>query len=142
MTVANEGARFVLIGGLSGQLAASGTGRASPVTLDSTQIVLKRISLKGYSADDDPDAREEWPARLAAWLKTGDIHIAHTLIEGLDQAPAALEAAAAVSIWAPSSSGFDLDDAGFEIGRDRYAAMAVFHGRLDVAGSVTPADMR
>ena len=95
VTVANEGARCVLIGGLSGQLAASGTGRASPVTLDSTQIVLKRISLKGYSADDDPDAREEWPARLAAWLKTGDIHIAHTLIEGLDQAPAALEAAAA-----------------------------------------------
>jgi NADPH-dependent curcumin reductase CurA len=56
---ARTGARFVLVGALSGQLAASGPGRTAPVQLDSFDLLLKRITMRGYSADDDPEARGE-----------------------------------------------------------------------------------
>lgn len=88
--VAREKARFVIMGTLSGQLAAAGTGRTAPVTLDSTQIVLRKITIRGYSADDHPQARGEWFSRLADWLRTGDIRLPHVMIDGLERATLAL----------------------------------------------------
>lgn len=90
VTAANEQARFVIMGALSGQLAPTGTGRTAPVTLDSFQILLKKLSLRGYSADDHPEAREEWFARLPAWLRSRDILLPHVMIDGLEQATVAL----------------------------------------------------
>ena len=88
--IARTNARFVIIGTLSGQLAAAGTGRTAPVMLDSTQILLRKITIRGYSADDDPEAREEWFAHLADWHRAGDIRLPHVVIDGLEHATAAL----------------------------------------------------
>jgi NADPH-dependent curcumin reductase CurA len=87
---ARSGARFVVVGALSGQLAAQGTGRTAPVQLDSFDILLKKITMRGYSADDDPEVRSEWTARFADWLRSGDICFPHVTIDGLDAAPGAL----------------------------------------------------
>ena len=90
LAVAREHARFVITGTLSGQLAAAGTGRVAPVVLDSTQILLRKITIRGYSADDNPEARDEWFRRLADWCRSGDIALPHVVIDGLEQATLAL----------------------------------------------------
>ena len=90
VAAARERARFVIVGTLSGQLAKTGAGRAAPVELDSKQILLKRLTLRGYSADDDPDAHAEWLERFADWHRAGSIRFPHTVIDGLEHATAAL----------------------------------------------------
>jgi 2-alkenal reductase len=92
--IAANGARFVILGALSGQLAPFGTGRTAPVELDSMQILLKKLTLRGYSADDDPDAREEWFDMFASWSNAGYISFPHVIVEGLEHAPYALHNAA------------------------------------------------
>ncbi|MGY3485879.1 NADPH-dependent curcumin reductase CurA [Bradyrhizobium sp. USDA 4011] len=88
--IAREGARFVIAGTLSGQLAVAGTGRTAPVVLDSTQILLRKITIRGFSADDHPPAREEWFARFADWSRAGVIRLPHVMIDGLERATCAL----------------------------------------------------
>lgn len=90
VSVAAPKGRIIVLGALSGQLAPDGTGRVAPVTLDSFQLLVKALSLKGYSADDDPDAVPEWEQRSGAWLRNGAIRFAKTTVQGLDRAPAAL----------------------------------------------------
>lgn len=88
--VAREKARFLIIGALSGQLAADGTGRKAPVELDSFKLLLKKLTLRGYSADDDPDARKEWDSNLSRWSAAGQIRFPYEIINGLKDAPQAL----------------------------------------------------
>jgi 2-alkenal reductase len=95
VAAAREGARFVILGALSGQLAATGTGRTAPVELDSMQILLKKITLRGYSADDNPEAQDAWLRRFTDWLRAGDIRFPHVMIDGLDRATTALRDTAA-----------------------------------------------
>ena len=84
-------ARFVLVGALAGQLARHGTGTAAPVELDSFQLLLKRIVLRGFSADDVPaPERAKWPERFAAWLRSGDLRFPYTRVTGIECAPQAL----------------------------------------------------
>lgn len=90
--VANERARIVLAGALSGQLAPTGVGRAAPVSLDSFPIILKRLQLVGYSADDDSNQRGEWEDRLAEWLNQELIRFPSTRFSGIETAPEAIEA--------------------------------------------------
>ncbi|MCX4748831.1 hypothetical protein OG455_25500 [Kitasatospora sp. NBC_01287] len=90
LAVARQGARFVLLGALSGQLAAHGTGRPAPVELDSFQLLLKKITLRGYSADDDPRAEAEWLEKFGAWQRAGTVGFPHARIPGLENAPRAL----------------------------------------------------
>lgn len=90
VAAAREWARFAVVGTLSGQLAATGTGRTAPVELDSAQILLKKIALRGYSADDDPDAHAEWLERFTDWLRAGSIRFPHAVVDGLEHATAAL----------------------------------------------------
>ncbi|MGB8845251.1 MAG: NADP-dependent oxidoreductase [Terracidiphilus sp.] len=92
---AREGARIVILGALSGQLAQEGSGRTAPVTLDSFPILLKKLTLRGYSADDDPDARNEWTERFGQWLRSGSIAFPHVMVKGIDKAPETLERVAA-----------------------------------------------
>jgi NADPH-dependent curcumin reductase CurA len=90
VAAAREGARILVLGALSGQLAPSGTRRTAPVTLDSFQILLKKITLRGYRADDDPDVREDWTKLFAQWLSAGQITFPHARIPGIANAPQAL----------------------------------------------------
>lgn len=86
---ARIGARFVLVGALSGQLDADRTGASSPVELDSFQLILKRITMCGFSADDvAPGA--EWTERLGGWLRSGEISVPHVRIHGIEHAPRAV----------------------------------------------------
>ncbi|WP_329579696.1 NADP-dependent oxidoreductase [Kitasatospora sp. NBC_01250] len=88
--VARPGARYVLVGALSGQLDPARPGTGSPVELDSFQLILKRITLRGFSADDvATTARAEWTARLAGWLRSGEIAVPHVRIDGIERAPQA-----------------------------------------------------
>jgi NADPH-dependent curcumin reductase CurA len=88
--LANDGARIVILGTLSAQLAPAGTGRTAPVELDSMQLVLKRITLRGYSADDDPDVRAQWRLRSAAWFGAGSLVFPHVRVPGIERAIEAL----------------------------------------------------
>jgi 2-alkenal reductase len=90
LKAARTGARFVLVGALSRQLAVQGTGRTAQVELDSFDILLKKITMRGDSADDDPEVRSEWTRRFADWLRSGEICFPHVTIDGLHAAPRAL----------------------------------------------------
>jgi len=84
--VAREGARFVLLGALTAELDAAGASIVAPVTLDSFQLVLRDVILRGYSADRDAAAFGDW----IAWQRDAGLHFARTLVAGLDAAPQAL----------------------------------------------------
>jgi 2-alkenal reductase len=90
IAVARKGARFVLVGALSGQLSEQGGGTTAPVELDSFQIVVKRITMRGFSAGDDPEIASEWIDRFAGWLATGDITFPYVRVDGIERAPQAL----------------------------------------------------
>ncbi|MCO5999851.1 MDR family NADP-dependent oxidoreductase [Actinoallomurus rhizosphaericola] len=90
VATARTGARFVLVGALSGQLAADGTGTTAPVELDSYRLVLKQITMLGYSAVNDPDVRAEWIERFAGWARSGAIGFPYVRVDGLENAPRAL----------------------------------------------------
>lgn len=87
MMAARQGARIVVVGALSGQLSPEGTGRAAPVELDSFPILLKRLTLRGYSADDHPEARQEWNQLFGEALRVGEMHFPHVLCRGIEHAP-------------------------------------------------------
>src|SRR5262249_32607128 len=86
--VARTEARCLLIGALSGQLAAEGTGVSAPVTLDSFQLILKRIVMCGFSADDVN--RGTWNQRFRQWWQSGDLTVPHKSIRGIELAPSAV----------------------------------------------------
>ncbi len=88
---ARDGARIVVVGALSGQLAPEGTGRRAPVQLDSFPILLKRLTIKGYSADDDPSARGEWNERFGTWLRAGSMRFPHERVKGMARVAEAIE---------------------------------------------------
>ena len=90
VTVANEGARFVLIGALAGQLSPDSDGNSAPVTLDLFPVLLKKITLRGYSADDDTEHEPEWRRKFADWLNEGRISFPHERIRGIEAAPDAI----------------------------------------------------
>lgn len=87
---ARESARFVLLGALTAELNASHSTLHAPVELDSFQLILKDITMRGYSADrDGAQAFEEWMEWL--WKGGAGLRFACTKVTGLDRAPQALE---------------------------------------------------
>lgn len=90
VATARAGARFALIGALSGQLGP-GSGTTSPVEIDTFQLIVKQLKLTGYSGGHDPDLVREWRARLAGWLRSGEIRFPHVLVPGISAAPQALQ---------------------------------------------------
>lgn len=90
IAAARKGARFVLVGALSGQMSEHGTGATSPVELDSFQLIIKEITMAGFSASGLPGLQAEWIDRFAGWLRSGDIRFPYVRIEGIDDAPRAL----------------------------------------------------
>ena len=90
ISAARQKARFVLVGALSGQLSLHGGGTTAPVEVDSFQVILKQLTMAGYSAQGDRGLPQEWAGHFADWLRSGRIHFPHTRVEGIEQAPQAL----------------------------------------------------
>lgn len=89
VAVARPGARFLLIGALAGQLSPQSPGTTAPVQLDSFPLILKRIVMRGFSADD-VDAQQEWLQRFGRWLREDRIRFPHVRIGGIHEAAQAL----------------------------------------------------
>ncbi|MGY0019152.1 MDR family NADP-dependent oxidoreductase [Streptomyces sp. cg35] len=87
---ARQGARFALIGALSGQLAADRAGGSAPVEIDAYRLVVKGVSLRGYTGAEHPGVEKEWNGRFGDWLRSGEIVFPHVRITGIDRAPQAL----------------------------------------------------
>ncbi|WP_327351467.1 MDR family NADP-dependent oxidoreductase [Streptomyces sp. NBC_01304] len=87
---ARQGARFALVGALSGQLSPERAGGSAPVEIDSYRLVVKGVSVRGYCGADHPEVEAEWADRFGGWLRSGDIRFPYTSIAGIDRAPQAL----------------------------------------------------
>ncbi|MDP3852652.1 NADP-dependent oxidoreductase [Phenylobacterium sp.] len=53
-------------------------------------IVTKRLNLRGFIVSDFDDKRDEALAELKSWVETGKLKVLEDVIEGLENAPAAL----------------------------------------------------
>jgi NADPH-dependent curcumin reductase CurA len=95
VAMAREGARFVLLGALTAELHARQSSLLAPVELDSFQLILKGVTLRGYSADSDADVFEEWMACVRRWQGEGGFCLTHTRFAGIESAPRALHEACA-----------------------------------------------
>ncbi|MFJ4617085.1 MDR family NADP-dependent oxidoreductase [Streptomyces sp. NPDC088812] len=91
LDAARQGARFALVGALSGQLAARGSGATAPARIDTFRLVVKGVSVRGYTGIDHPEVQAEWTGRLDGWLRSGRIRLPLTRFEGMEQAPLALQ---------------------------------------------------
>jgi len=87
---ARPGARIVLVGTLAAHLAPHLSGAVAPVELDAFQLVLKGITLRGFSDPGDPKAKAEWTERFGTWLRDGVITFPHVRVPGIDHAAEAL----------------------------------------------------
>ncbi|MET9604982.1 NADP-dependent oxidoreductase [Streptomyces sp. NPDC006512] len=88
---ARQGARVALVGTLAGQLSRRRAGGSAPAEIDTFRIVVKGLSLRGYSGADHPDVADEWAGRFGGWLRSGEITFPHTRITGIERAPRALQ---------------------------------------------------
>ncbi|MGA4543382.1 MDR family NADP-dependent oxidoreductase [Uniformispora flossi] len=88
---ARPGARFALLGALSGQMSAERPGGSSPAELDTFRLIVQGVSVRGYRGADHPDVPAEWEARFGAWLRDGAIRFPYVLSGGIESAPAALQ---------------------------------------------------
>ncbi|MFI5863989.1 MDR family NADP-dependent oxidoreductase [Streptomyces sp. NPDC051546] len=87
---ARHGARFALLGALSGQLAPGSAGASAPAEIDSFRLVVRGVSVRGYLGTEHPGVEQEWTGRFGAWLRSGEIRFPHVRIPGIDRAPQAL----------------------------------------------------
>ncbi|GLZ07891.1 NADP-dependent oxidoreductase [Actinomadura sp. NBRC 104412] len=88
VAAARTGARFALVGTLARQLSPDGTGTTAPVELDTFQLIVKQITMRGLTGTST--TREEWAERFAAWLRAGSITFPHVRVQGIHRAPQAL----------------------------------------------------
>ncbi|MET8029123.1 MDR family NADP-dependent oxidoreductase [Streptomyces avermitilis] len=88
---ARRGARFALVGALSGQLSPRREGGSAPAEIDTFRLITQGVSLHGYSGSDHPEVTEEWTKRFGDWLRSGEIVFPHVWISGIDNAPRALQ---------------------------------------------------
>ncbi|MCM3886875.1 NADP-dependent oxidoreductase [Frankia sp. R82] len=86
VAVARPGARLVLVGALSGQLAPDRAGTVAPVSLDTFALILKHITLRGL----DNTATTDWTDRFGDWLGRGEITFPSVRISGIEHAARAL----------------------------------------------------
>jgi 2-alkenal reductase len=90
VTAARPGARFALVGTLSSQLSPHGSGVAAPVELDAFQLMLKGVTIRGFTTPNDPVAQSEWTQLFGSWLRSGEITFPYTRVQGIDHAAQAL----------------------------------------------------
>lgn len=54
-------------------------------------VVGKRLRIEGLIVTDKPERAAEWRALASPWVKEGSLHYRETVIDGLENAPAALQ---------------------------------------------------
>ncbi len=86
VTAARPGARFVLVGALDGQLSPDGSGTVAPVELDTYQVILKHVTLRGL----DNSVATDWIERFGGWLRQGEIIFPLVRVAGIERAARAL----------------------------------------------------
>jgi len=62
---------------------------SSPVTTLSN-IIYKRVTLRGFVAADFMNLREQFLADMTGWLKDGRVKYRETIYDGIENAPKAL----------------------------------------------------
>ncbi len=83
--VANDHARFVLCGGISGYNdIATATGPRNFHLVN-----IKSLRIDGFRVNDHGDLAAEWTTQLAEWVRDGKVQLRETIDVGIEQAPAA-----------------------------------------------------
>ncbi|KLD75351.1 NADP-dependent oxidoreductase [Xanthomonas hyacinthi] len=96
LEITRHEARCVLLGAVSAELNPHSATLKAPVELDTFQLILRGVTMRGFSADEQaPELFDAWINEFAAWQESGRIHLPHTTHKGLDAAPLALEQACA-----------------------------------------------
>lgn len=96
LEIARHGARCVLLGAVSAELNPHNATLKALVELDTFQLILRGVTMRGFSADEEaPEMFDAWIRQLADWQREGGIRTTHTMVKGLDQAPLALQEACA-----------------------------------------------
>ncbi|MEE1738307.1 NADP-dependent oxidoreductase [Streptomyces sp. BE147] len=90
VTVARPGARFVLVGALSGQLAEGSRGDSAPAEIDFFEVIVKRITMRGFGGLDLQETRSQWDREFGRWLRSGRITFPHVRVQGMENAARAL----------------------------------------------------
>jgi NADPH-dependent curcumin reductase CurA len=86
IAAARPGARIALIGAVSTYNATAPT----PGPDNLFEAYWKEVSMRGMLVTSYLDRFPDWIGRAAGWLRDGSLHTAETVVDGLDQAPAAL----------------------------------------------------
>jgi NADPH-dependent curcumin reductase CurA len=89
IAAARPGARFVLVGTLAGQMSPGLPGTTGPAEIDTFQLIIKRIEMRGFGGLDD-GAEGRWAERVGGWLRSGELTFPHVRIAGIERAPQAL----------------------------------------------------
>ncbi|MEV6974097.1 NADP-dependent oxidoreductase [Kitasatospora sp. NPDC093806] len=87
---ARPGARFALVGALSGQLDPARRGASSPAVVDTFRLLARNVTVHGIGGQRYADLEEEWLRRLVGWLRAGELVVPRTVVRGIDRAPEAL----------------------------------------------------
>lgn len=96
LEIARHDTRCVLLGAVSAELNPHSATLKAPVELDTFQLILRGVTMCGFSADEQaPELFDAWIGQAATWQRDGRIHLPHTTLNGLDSAPLALEQACA-----------------------------------------------
>ncbi len=85
----NRGARVVLCGMIS-QYDAAGAGRTWHAQVNIDQILMQRATMRGFIVLDHADLFSAGREELARLLAEGRLRREETIVEGLEQLPAAL----------------------------------------------------
>ena len=54
-------------------------------------VIGKRVRIEGLIVADKPDRAAEWRALASPWVRDGILHYRETVVDGLHNAPAALQ---------------------------------------------------
>ncbi|MFD5714791.1 NADP-dependent oxidoreductase [Streptomyces pharetrae] len=79
------GGRIALVGAISGYDATE----PAPGPDNLFQAAAREVTLRGMLVSSYFDLFPEWIEKAAAWLADGSLHTEETIVEGIDQAPAA-----------------------------------------------------
>jgi NADPH-dependent curcumin reductase CurA len=52
-----------------------------------TQVIYKRLALRGFLYSDHADVQEEQVATVSEWILDGQVHAPETITNGLENAP-------------------------------------------------------
>lgn len=96
LEIVRHDARCVLLGAVSAELNPRSATLKAPVELDTFQLILRGVTMRGFSADEaSPALFDAWIDQGTAWRRAGLLHFPHSTFHGLDAAPLALEQACA-----------------------------------------------